>query len=92
MKVSGLLSELRSQSGLGRSRFARRPGRAQPTSKNSTLRQASITAERIVGNSKGNDYRLVLAVDFQQGIVLIKWLRTHADYDRIDVAKVNYDS
>ena len=50
-----------------------------------------VTAERIVFNIKGNDYRLVVAVDFQKGIVWIKWLGTHADHDRIDVAKVTYD-
>ena len=49
-----------------------------------------ISGERIVFNIKGNDYRLVVAVDFQKRIVWIKWLGTHADYDRIDVAKVTY--
>src|SRR4051794_8719937 len=44
-----------------------------------------ISAERIVFNIKGNDYRLVVAVDFEKGIVWIKWLGTHAEYDRIDV-------
>jgi mRNA interferase HigB len=50
-----------------------------------------ISAERIVFNIKGNDYRLVVAVDYQKGIVWIKWLGTHADYDRIEVAKVKYE-
>jgi mRNA interferase HigB len=47
-----------------------------------------VTADRIVFNVKGNDYRLVVAVDFQKGIVWIKWIGTHRDYDRIDVKKV----
>ena len=50
-----------------------------------------ISSERIVFDIKGNDYRLVAAVDYQKSIVWIKWLGTHADYDRIDVAKVNYE-
>jgi mRNA interferase HigB len=50
-----------------------------------------VTGERIVFNVKGNDYRLVVAVDFEKSIVWIKWLGSHKDYDRIDVAKVRYE-
>ena len=50
-----------------------------------------ISAERIVFNVKGNDHRMVVAVDFEKGIVWIKWIGTHKDYDRIDVAEVRYD-
>jgi mRNA interferase HigB len=56
-------------------------------------RNASVvTAERVVFNIKGNDYRLVAAVDFEKGIVWIKWVGTHAEYDKIDVAKVKHGS
>jgi mRNA interferase HigB len=44
-----------------------------------------VTAGRIVFYVKGNAYRLVAAVDFEKGIVWIKWIGTHRDYDRIDV-------
>jgi len=50
-----------------------------------------VTAERVVFNVKGNDYRLVVAVDFEKSIVWIKWLGSHKDYDRLDVAKVKYE-
>ena len=50
-----------------------------------------VSAERIVFNIKGNDYRLVVAVDFAKGIVWIKWLGTHRDYDRIDVSEVEHE-
>ena len=49
-----------------------------------------VSADRIVFNIKGNDYRLVVAVDFEKAIVWIKWLGTHRDYDRIDVRKVKH--
>ncbi|MBL6616206.1 MAG: type II toxin-antitoxin system HigB family toxin [Reyranella sp.] len=49
-----------------------------------------ISADRIVFNIKGNDYRLVVSVDFEKGIVWIKWLGTHRDYDRIDVRRVEH--
>jgi mRNA interferase HigB len=41
-----------------------------------------VAADRIVFNVKGNDYRLVAAVDFEKRIVWIKWIGTHAGYDR----------
>lgn len=50
-----------------------------------------VSAERIVFNIKGNAYRLVVAVDFEKGIVWIKWIGTHKAYDKIDVTEVQYD-
>jgi len=50
-----------------------------------------ITAERIVFNIKGNAYRMVVATDFEKGIVWIKWIGSHSDYDRIDVKDVGYE-
>lgn len=49
-----------------------------------------VSADRIVFNIKGNDYRLVVAVDFERAIVWIKWVGTHKDYDRIDVKEVEH--
>jgi mRNA interferase HigB len=49
-----------------------------------------VNAERVVFNLRGNAYRLVVSVDFEKGIVWIKWIGTHRDYDRIDVAKVKH--
>jgi mRNA interferase HigB len=51
-----------------------------------------INAERIVFNIKGNDYRLVVSVDFDKSIVWIKWIGTHKSYDKIDVMKVQHDN
>jgi mRNA interferase HigB len=50
-----------------------------------------VSADRIVFNIKGHDYRLVAATDFERGIVWIKWVGTHKDYDKIDVRKVQHD-
>ena len=49
-----------------------------------------VTADRIVFNIKGNDYRLVVAVDFEKHIVWIKWIGAHRDYDRINVKEVEH--
>lgn len=49
-----------------------------------------ISADRVVFNIKGNDYRLVVAIDFEKSIVWIKWIGTHRDYDKIDVREVRH--
>jgi mRNA interferase HigB len=49
-----------------------------------------VSADRVVFNIKGNDYRLVVAVDYEKGIVWIKWLGMHRDYDRIDARRVEH--
>jgi len=56
-----------------------------------TYANASIVgADRVVFNIKGNNYRLVVAVNYPRQIVFIKWIGAHADYDRIDVKAVKY--
>ena len=49
-----------------------------------------VSADRIVFNIKGNDYRLIVATDFEKGIVWIKWIGTHRDYDDIDVKGIEH--
>ncbi|MGH9562774.1 MAG: type II toxin-antitoxin system HigB family toxin [Terracidiphilus sp.] len=51
-----------------------------------------VGADRVVFNLKGNAYRLVVAIDYRRGIVFIKWLGTHKEYDAIDVRTVQYAS
>src|SRR5207248_5879196 len=49
-----------------------------------------IDADRVVFNIKGNDYRLVTAIDYSRQTVFIKWIGSHAEYDKIDVRTVQY--
>jgi mRNA interferase HigB len=49
-----------------------------------------VGAGRVVFNVKGNDYRLVTAIDYRRQIVFIKWLGSHRDYDKIDARTVQY--
>jgi mRNA interferase HigB len=49
-----------------------------------------VSADRIMFNIKGNDYRLVVAIDFEKGIAWIKWIGSHRDYDKIDVKEVQH--
>ena len=49
-----------------------------------------IDGDRVVFNIKGNDYRLVTAIDYARQAVFIKWIGSHAEYDKIDVRTVQY--
>jgi mRNA interferase HigB len=49
-----------------------------------------VSADRMVFNIKGNDYRLVVAVDYEKAIVWIEWIGTHKAYDRINVIEVEH--
>lgn len=55
-------------------------------------RSASIiSAERVVFNIKGNDFRLVAWINYTYGAVRILWLGTHREYDRIDVRTIAFE-
>jgi mRNA interferase HigB len=49
----------------------------------------AIGADRIIFNVKGNQFRVVAAVDYARRAIFIKFVGTHAEYDRIDAATVN---
>jgi mRNA interferase HigB len=48
-----------------------------------------IDRERVVFDVLGGNYRLVVAIKFSARIVFIKFVGTHAEYDRIDPASVS---
>jgi mRNA interferase HigB len=50
-----------------------------------------VSSERVVFNIKGNDYRLVVAIDFEKSILWIKWISAHRNYDCINVLEVEHD-
>ena len=47
-----------------------------------------VGRNRVVFNIKGNDYRLIVAVAYKFQAIYIKFVGTHAQYDRIDAATV----
>ena len=47
-----------------------------------------IAGNRIVFNIKGNQYRLIVAVNYTTGIVYIRFIGTHQEYDRVDAETV----
>ena len=48
-------------------------------------RHASFVGDnRVIFNISGNKYRLIVHVNYGFGIVYIKFIGTHIEYDRID--------
>ncbi|MFK5985277.1 MAG: type II toxin-antitoxin system HigB family toxin [Pseudomonadota bacterium] len=43
-----------------------------------------ISNNRVIFNIKGNNYRLVIKVRCQNGILVVLWIGTHAEYDKKD--------
>jgi mRNA interferase HigB len=42
----------------------------------------------VVFNIAGNKFRLIAGVNYDAGIVFIKFIGTHAEYDKVDAEKV----
>jgi len=52
-------------------------------------RTASFIANnRVIFNIKGNDYRLIAVVEYQRGVVYIRFVGTHREYDKINATSV----
>lgn len=48
-----------------------------------------VTAERCVFDICGGNYRLIVAFKFSARVAFIKFIGTHAQYDRVDAATVS---
>ena len=69
--------------------LASRAGWKSPSDIKAAYRHASFIAnERVVFNIKGNDYRLVVLVRYDKGLLFVKFVGTHAQYDKIDASTV----
>lgn len=65
---------------------------AQPSDIKAQYGSASILKNRrVVFNIKGNDYRLIVAIAYKLGIVYIKFIGTHTEYDKIDAETVEME-
>ncbi len=47
-----------------------------------------IKNNRVVFNIKGNDYRMVAQINYPYRSMYIRFLGTHAEYDRVDAEEV----
>jgi mRNA interferase HigB len=64
--------------------FASIPGKISAVCRNTSF----VGRNRVVFNLKGNDYRLVVAVQYQFGTVYIRFIGSHEEYDEIDAATI----
>jgi mRNA interferase HigB len=51
-------------------------------------RASILKGGRVVFNIKGNDYRLVAALQYPAGVLVIRFFGSHAEYDRVDAETV----
>ena len=66
-------------------RDAKRATWHTPADIKNVYRNASIVGNnRVVFNIRGNQYRLVVAINYAHGIVYIRFIGSHHDYNMID--------
>ena len=46
---------------------------------------------RFVFDIKGNDYRLVAVINYENGWLFVRFIGTHKEYDKINVATIKFD-
>jgi mRNA interferase HigB len=51
-----------------------------------------LSSKRVVFNIKGNDYRLIVDIEYRLKIVFVVWFGTHKEYDKIDAKTVSYEN
>ena len=61
---------------------------SKPAQVKEKYRSASFVGNRVVFNIKGNDYRLVVKINYPRRIVYVRFVGTHKEYDEIDVKEV----
>jgi len=55
-------------------------------------RNASIiNSKRVVFNIKGNEYRLLVDIEYRLKIVFVVWFGTHKEYDKINAESISYE-
>ena len=70
-------------------RVARRESWRTPQDLREQFSRASfVGSNRVVFNIKGNQYRLVAAINYPYGIIYIRFVGAHSEYGRIDVETV----
>ena len=60
-----------------------------PADIKAAYRSASfLPGNRVVFNIKGNSYRLIVAIHYDRQLLYIRFVSTHAEYDRIDASTI----
>jgi mRNA interferase HigB len=57
----------------------------------STYGNSSIVSnDRVIFNIKGNDFRLIVSINFKRQAAYIIWFGSHKEYDTIDAATIKF--
>jgi mRNA interferase HigB len=68
---------------------AKRAKWKSPSDIQAQYRSASSPRDnRMVFNIKGNHYRLIVRINYDSGAVFVRFIGTHAEYDRIDANEI----
>lgn len=51
-----------------------------------------LSSKRVVFNIRGNDYCLIVDIEYKLKLVFVVWFGTHKDYDNIDAKTVKYEN
>ena len=81
MIAQGAISETSGTGNLRRNFGTCHPSSRQPT-------EVPVSSDRVFFRIKGNKYRLVVRVDYQRGLVYVRFVGTHTQDDTINAAEV----
>jgi mRNA interferase HigB len=56
--------------------------------KRSHPKASILKGGRVVFNIKANDYRLIVVVRYENGVVMIRFFGSHEEYDKVDAETV----
>jgi mRNA interferase HigB len=60
-----------------------------PADVKAAYRSASfLKGNRVVFNIKGNEFRLIVAVHYNRGLIFVRFVGTHRQYDRINAEDI----
>jgi len=49
-----------------------------------------VNSQRVVFNIKGNDFRLIVSINFRRSACYTIWFGTHKEYDKINAGTIPY--
>lgn len=44
----------------------------------------------VIFNIRGNEFRLITRIDYRVGVVVVEWVGTHKDYDKVSAERVTW--
>jgi len=56
--------------------------------KRSHPKASILKSGRVVFNIKANDFRLIALIEYQEGVLVIRFFGTHAEYDKVNAETI----